>query len=144
MTRSAYYQRALLFPYVAVILSLMCAGLAHLKTPFTFLLDPSLGLSALILSGSLIALPPYTLLAVWIWYRTNKNEPSDSTIRNWLLVSPLVVTAAVFGYVLVRGAINHDVTSGATVGFLAAVFTVVVGYFYVGLIALGARVLRVA
>jgi hypothetical protein len=137
----SFYRKGLIAPYA------LCAA-AGLVVVASRIADISPGLdlivevSVLILSGSVIVLPVYTIMAFYLWRRSYRPEFSTQKAHEWLMAAPPFVAVSIVALFGIRGLGIGRPLEGIIVGLFIGAFAVPVGYFLVFAMIAGARLFR--
>lgn len=105
--------------------------------------DALLIIAATILAGSAVGVPPYTVIALYIWWEGRRRGELAHPPEYWLLRTPVLVACFLCGLVFLRGLFVPNFTATIGIAFWCFLLVNFFGYGYVGIIVLGARLCRV-
>jgi hypothetical protein len=136
MATISYYRKGLLVPFAAVALAGIIVGASHIFSLPPWL-DLPLEVSGLLLAGSVIVLPAYSILALAMLRRSFRNSVDENTAIAWAIGTPLVIAVVVVLFFGLRGLWIGQARDGVAIGWVVAMFVLTVGYAMVGLVGVG-------
>jgi hypothetical protein len=138
----SFYRRALLAPYAFVAVAGILVALSHLTDNLSASFDFVVQLSALVVSGSVVVLPVYTVLAFYLWRRSHRSDFTVAKAHEWLTTAPAVLAVSLMAAFGLRGLVSGKPLEGFMVGLVIGAFAIPFGYLLVFLLLAGARVFR--